>query len=155
MATGTIKWFNTRKGFGFIQNDAGGKDVFLHISALEESGIESLNEGGIIFMDDVLPGNEREQHKIPIKHIYENGILKYKEPWTGDVWKVIYYLIKNNKEKLNFEIFIHPNYRGVVKFEFNEKVKISPEAINEIENYTYEKDFEEYFDLIMSNKKKA
>ena len=106
-------------------------------------------------MDDVFPANEREQHKIPIKHVYENGILKYKESWTGDVWKFVYYLIKNNKEKLNFEIFTHPNYRGVMKFEFNEKVKISPDAINEIENYTYEKDFEEYFDLIMSNKKKA
>ena len=48
MATGKIKWFNARKGFGFIQNDAGGKDVFLHISALEESGIESLNEGDAV-----------------------------------------------------------------------------------------------------------
>ena len=48
MATGTIKSFNTRKGFGFIQNDAGGKDVFLHISALEESGIESINEGDAV-----------------------------------------------------------------------------------------------------------
>ena len=48
MATGKIKWFNARKGFGFIQNDAGGKDVFLHISALEESGIESLNEGDTV-----------------------------------------------------------------------------------------------------------
>tara|TARA_Y100000590_G_scaffold431816_1_gene546967 strand:+ start:589 stop:792 length:204 start_codon:yes stop_codon:yes gene_type:complete len=48
MPTGTIKWFNPRKGFGFIQNDAGGKDVFLHISALEESGIESINEGDAV-----------------------------------------------------------------------------------------------------------
>jgi glycosyltransferase involved in cell wall biosynthesis len=119
------------------------------------NSMESLNEGGIIFMDDVLPANEREQYKIPIKHVYENGILKYKEPWTGDVWKFIYYLIKNNKEKLVFEIFTHPNYRGVMKCEFNEKVKISPDAINEIENYTYKKDFEDYFDLAMSNKKKA
>ena len=48
MPTGTIKWFNPRKGFVFIQNDAGGKDVFLHISALEESGIESINEGDAV-----------------------------------------------------------------------------------------------------------
>ena len=48
MATGKIKWFNPTKGYGFIENDAGGKDVFLHISALEESGIESINEGDAV-----------------------------------------------------------------------------------------------------------
>ena len=45
MPTGKIKWFNPTKGYGFIENDAGGKDVFLHISALEEAGIETLQEG--------------------------------------------------------------------------------------------------------------
>ena len=45
MATGKIKWFNPTKGYGFIENDAGGKDVFLHISALEEAGIDQLQEG--------------------------------------------------------------------------------------------------------------
>ena len=45
MATGKIKWFNPTKGYGFIENDAGGKDVFLHISALEEAGIDTLQEG--------------------------------------------------------------------------------------------------------------
>ena len=45
MATGTIKWFNTQKGYGFIQPDSGGKDVFVHISALERAGLASLNEG--------------------------------------------------------------------------------------------------------------
>ncbi|KUF12801.1 cold-shock protein [Pseudoponticoccus marisrubri] len=42
MATGTVKWFNTTKGFGFIQPDAGGKDVFVHISAVERSGLTGL-----------------------------------------------------------------------------------------------------------------
>jgi CspA family cold shock protein len=45
MANGTVKWFNTTKGYGFIQPDDGGKDVFVHISAVERAGLRSLNEG--------------------------------------------------------------------------------------------------------------
>jgi CspA family cold shock protein len=45
MATGTVKWFNATKGFGFIQPQDGGKDVFVHISAVERAGLSTLNEG--------------------------------------------------------------------------------------------------------------
>ena len=51
MATGTVKWFNTEKGYGFIEPDDGGKDVFVHISAVQRSGLQGLNEGQKISFD--------------------------------------------------------------------------------------------------------
>lgn len=45
MATGTVKWFNTEKGFGFIQPSDGGKDVFVHVTAVKEAGLMTLDEG--------------------------------------------------------------------------------------------------------------
>ena len=45
MATGTVKWFNVQRGYGFIQPESGGADVFVHISAVERAGLRSLNEG--------------------------------------------------------------------------------------------------------------
>lgn len=51
MATGTVKFFNTQKGYGFIQPDDGSKDVFVHITAVERAGLKSLNEGQRISFD--------------------------------------------------------------------------------------------------------
>ena len=45
MATGTVKWFNNKKGFGFITPDAGGQDIFVHITAVKKAGLRSLEEG--------------------------------------------------------------------------------------------------------------
>lgn len=53
MANGTVKWFNAQKGFGFIQPANGGKDVFVHISAVERAGLSSLNEGQSVSYDVV------------------------------------------------------------------------------------------------------
>jgi len=51
MATGTVKWFNANKGFGFIQPDDGTKDVFVHISAVERAGMSDLREGDKLSFD--------------------------------------------------------------------------------------------------------
>jgi CspA family cold shock protein len=51
MAQGTVKWFDSKKGFGFIQPDNGGQDVFVHISAVEAAGLRGLNEGQKISFD--------------------------------------------------------------------------------------------------------
>jgi cold shock protein len=52
VATGTVKWFNATKGFGFIQPDNGGKDVFVHISAVERAGLSTLNEGAKVSYEE-------------------------------------------------------------------------------------------------------
>jgi cold shock protein len=53
VATGTVKWFNANKGFGFIAPDNGGKDVFVHISAVERAGLSNLNEGAKVSYEEV------------------------------------------------------------------------------------------------------
>ena len=53
MARGTVKWFNSQKGYGFIQPEGGSKDVFVHISAVERDGLSGLNEGQIVEYEEV------------------------------------------------------------------------------------------------------
>jgi CspA family cold shock protein len=52
VAIGTVKWFNPTKGYGFIQPDNGGKDVFVHISAVERAGLGTLNEGAKVSYEE-------------------------------------------------------------------------------------------------------
>jgi len=53
MPTGTVNWFNSQKGYGFIQPQGGGKDMFVHISAVERAGLSGLNEGQAIEYEEV------------------------------------------------------------------------------------------------------
>ncbi len=53
MPQGTVKWFNSQKGYGFIQPQAGGKDIFVHISAVERAGLTGLNEGQVVEYEEV------------------------------------------------------------------------------------------------------
>ena len=57
MASGTVKWFNSQKGFGFITPEGGSKDVFVHISAVERAGLQGLNEGQRVQFD-LVPGKD-------------------------------------------------------------------------------------------------
>jgi CspA family cold shock protein len=59
VATGTVKWFNGQKGYGFIQPDSGDKDVFVHISAVEKAGFSSLVEGAKVTFD-IVPNKGKE-----------------------------------------------------------------------------------------------
>ena len=67
MSNGKIKWFNPTKGYGFIENDAGGKDVFLHASALEQAGIDTLEEGQAVSFD--IGEDKGKENAINIKKI--------------------------------------------------------------------------------------
>jgi glycosyltransferase involved in cell wall biosynthesis len=118
------------------------------------NSINILNDNGSIFLSDVFPINYNEQLKIPNKHHFENGILKYGEEWTGDVWKVLYYILLNYKDKLTIQYFNNKNYRGIVHIKINEPFSIpnKTDVIEEMNNYDYFNDYSQYLNLLVENK---
>jgi hypothetical protein len=103
-----------------------------------------------IFIDDILPQSCREQLKVPIKHRVEKGILKYGEPWTGDVWKTMYYILQHYFNDFEIYYYNHQNYRGIAVFNIINKFQIpdDDETIRTINSYTYEVDFPKYLELL-------
>ncbi|HVY00412.1 MAG TPA: cold-shock protein [Pseudorhodoplanes sp.] len=67
MATGTVKWFNATKGYGFIQPQGGGKDVFVHISAVERAGLSNLSEGQQIEYEVVANRGKESAENLKVK----------------------------------------------------------------------------------------
>ncbi len=67
MATGVVKWFNPTKGYGFIQPQGGGKDVFVHISAVEQAGLSTLNEGANVEYEVVANRGKELAEKLKVK----------------------------------------------------------------------------------------
>ena len=67
MAQGTVKWFNPTKGYGFIQPQAGGKDVFVLISAVERAGLSTLNEGQVVEYEVVANRGKEAAEKLKVK----------------------------------------------------------------------------------------
>ena len=112
------------------------------------NSINHLNEDGKILVDDIIPLNYDEQHKIPFKHSYEDGILKTHVPWTGDVWKVLFHILSFYSEKIDFTYFYNLNYRGVAVLKIKEKFNIPESDIETINNYEYVKDFAAYIEVI-------
>lgn len=67
MATGTVKWFNATKGYGFIAPSGGGKDVFVHISAVERAGLSSLNEGANVEYEVVANRGKESAENLKVR----------------------------------------------------------------------------------------
>jgi len=131
------------------------------LSGAEMTGLEPLlcassmrkgvKNNGSIFIDDILPLTYNEQLKIPRKHYYENGILKYGEEWTGDIWKVVYHILKNYSHNLLLEetkYFYNACYRGVLHLKLKEEFEISDSELSTINGYNYFTDFPVYLEFL-------
>jgi glycosyltransferase involved in cell wall biosynthesis len=117
------------------------------------NSIYCLNENGKIILDDIIPLNIDEQLKVPIKHTFENGILKTLIPWTGDVWKVLFHILTFYSEYINFQYYYNSNYRGIAVLQIKEKFSIPNTDIEKINSYDYKNDFLSYMILIMNGEK--
>jgi cold shock protein len=67
MAKGTVKWFNPTKGYGFTEPQAGGKDVFVHISAVERAGLSTLNEGQVVEYEVVANRDKESAENLKVR----------------------------------------------------------------------------------------
>jgi CspA family cold shock protein len=67
MALGTVKWFNSLKGYGFIQPEGGGKDVFVHISAVERAGLSGLAEGQVVEYEEVADKGKTSAQNLKVQ----------------------------------------------------------------------------------------
>jgi glycosyltransferase involved in cell wall biosynthesis len=106
-----------------------------------------------LFIDDVLPQTKEEQYKIPTIHYYENGILKCGEAWTGDVWKVVYYLIRSESFRnaiSGYHVHTHPSFRGVIAISLVGYYQFPEGAVDEMNSYDYDRDFSDYISLLNS-----
>ena len=115
-----------------------------------KNSLSILNENGVILLDDVLPLTYNEQLQIPRKHYYENGILKYGESWTGDVWKFLYYVLIHYYECIELQIYNHTNYRGVCKIKIIQQIDWTDEeqVINTMIKYDYTTDFSNFLQIL-------
>lgn len=116
---------------------------------------QCLSSNGILFIDDLFPVCYQEQLKVPKKHYYEDGILKYGESWTGDVWKVVYYLLQHYQHAFHsFQYYYNREHRGVGVFRWKEKIPMEEmERVEEINQYSYWNDFNDYVLLVESSSK--
>ncbi len=67
MANGTVKWFNSQKGYGFIQPQGGGKDVFVHVSAVERAGLSGLAEGQVVEYEEVADKGKTSAQNLKVQ----------------------------------------------------------------------------------------
>ncbi len=74
MARGTVKWFNSQKGYGFIQPQGGGKDVFVHISAVERAGLPGLNEGQILEYEEVSNRGKTSAENLKVRRWHRHDV---------------------------------------------------------------------------------